>query len=309
MSIDFCNFNLDAYKVKVAPVIYGEKPHLTTGMGVNISPDLYLELCAFLRSFNKFVGVEKIPYYRIDAYFDEKSLWILEINASFVDGWGIALNLSRAAGIYVDRIRLDFPKRFKTTNAVYFPELSLFVDELKVRGISDTEIVDNTEKDQELTYVYGRVGSKDKPYIFPYDGLRLDNKLNLGLFSRDWDGTIVKVPKHYIERFEDWEKIPKEVVLKFCDKGSEECKRAKQSVLFNKPAGKSPFLKRCYKEEILLAQEIIEPKRYNGENCQLIILAVENAPVTGYVQYSRENIINDNSIHGPLCFELPTYLQ
>lgn len=301
MSIDFCNFDMDVSKV--APVIYGEKPHLTTGTGVNIPCDIVQELQAFFSGFNKSVGIEQIPYYRIDAYFDEKSLWILEINASFVDGWGTALNLARTSGIFVDPKSLVFPKRFTTKNTVYMPELSLFIDELKMRGISDAEIVSSIEKDHGSTYVYGRVGSKDKPYILPYDGLRLDNKLNLGLFSRNWNGTTVKVPKHYISRFEEWEKIPKEVVLKFCDKGSEECKRAGQSVLFDKPAGKSPFLKRCYRAENLLAQEIIQPKRYGDKNCQIIIFAIGDAPVTGYVQYSREDIINDNSTHGPLRIE------
>jgi hypothetical protein len=96
------------------------------------------------------------------------------------------------------------------------------------------------------------------------------------------------------------EEVPKEVVLKFCDKNSSECERARQSVLFGKPSGKAPFIKRCYNAETLLGQEVIQPTRENDRSCQLIIFAIGDEPITGYVQYGWGQIINDNSVHGPL---------
>jgi len=299
MRINFFDFVID--QPIVAPVIYGEHSHETTNRGVIISSDVIHELKRFLSGFNASVGVEQVPYYRIDAYFDEQVLYILEINASFVDGWGTALNLARASNIVVDPTQLVFPKMFASNDMVYLPELELFMDELTVLGINDHGICEwNGGNTDDTIYIYGRVGSKDQPRILPYDGLRIDNKLNLGLFGLTWCSDIVKVPWHYINRFESWEEIPRKVVLKFCDKGSMECRRARQSVMFGRPSGKAPFLKRCYREETLLVQDIVQPAKQNGDNCQLVILVIGDEPITGYVQYSRSRIINDNSTHGPL---------
>lgn len=284
----------------VAPVIYGDYPHRTTNRGAIISSETTQELRRFLSDFNASASIERLPYYRIDAYFDDQTLWILEINASFVDGWGTALNLARASHIEIDPSNLIFPDRFATKNAVYRPELELFLCELSILGICHRKAHEWNEDNLDQIYVYGRVGSKDQPHILPYDGIRLDNKLNLGLFARTWNGDVVKVPRHYIERFNQWEEIPQGAVLKFCDKGSIECERARQSVILGKPLGKARFLKQCYRTETLLAQDFVRPVRQNGNNCQLIILAIGDKPITGYVQYSWDDIINDNSIHGPL---------
>ncbi len=300
MNIKFCNFDLD--KSIVAPVIYGNNPHQTTNRGIELSQEMSEELRRFLAGFSASADVEQTPYYRIDAYFDEDTLWILEINASFVDGWGIALNLARASGIQVDPSRLIFPEQFATKAVVYLPELELFADELVALNLQKRIVCywplnGSTSKP---TYVYGRVGMKEEPLILPYDGLRLDNKLNLGQFSQMWDGKLVRTPKHYLSRLQPWDEVPKDVVLKFCDKNSPECEQAKQSVLFGKPLGKAPFIKRCYNAGVLLGQEVIKPTKENGKNCQLIILAIGDEPITGYVQYGWGQIINDNSVHGPL---------
>lgn len=296
MEINFFDFNMD--QSVIAPIIYNTNWHQTTNKGVVLSDKIIQELKRFLLAFNVSVEVEQTPYYRIDAYFDTDALWILEINASFVDGWGTALNLARASDIVVDPRALVFPRRFATKSLVYLPELQLFLNELSVLGINDCKLCDWNGKD--LMYVYGRVGQKDQLNILPYDGLRLDNKLNLGLFSRIWSSDLVKIPQHHISRFDDWENVPVEVVIKFCDKSSAECERARQSVIFNKPSGKAPFIRRCYNAETLLAQNLVKPAKVSGRNCQLVILAIGNEPITGYVQYSRSEIINDDSIHGPL---------
>ncbi|MDO8529671.1 MAG: hypothetical protein Q7S18_03310 [bacterium] len=300
MNIKFCNFDMD--QSVVAPVIYGNNLHQTTNRGIELSQGVREELRCFLSGFGASASVERTPYYRIDAYFDEDTMWILEINASFVDGWGTALNLARASGIQVDPNRLIFPEQFATKAGVYLPELELFANELNALGLPKRTICDwpLNGTASKPTYVYGRVGTKEEPLILPYDGLRLDNKLNLGQFSQTWDGMLVRTPKHYMSRFQPWEEVPKDVVLKFCDKNSPECERARHSVLFGKPSGKAPFIKRCYNAETLLAQEVIQPAKENDRNCQLIIFAVGDEPVTGYVQYGWGQIINDNSVHGPL---------
>jgi hypothetical protein len=116
MNIKFCNFDMDPSIV--APVIYGKNPHQTTSRGIELSQGVSDELRRFLSGFSASAGVEQTPYYRIDAYFDEDTLWILEINASFVDGWGTALNLARASGIQINHGRLIFPDQFATKAGV-----------------------------------------------------------------------------------------------------------------------------------------------------------------------------------------------
>ena len=112
-------------KELIAPVIYRETPHQTTNNGVVLSNEITNELSNFLALFNKFLKVQHDPYFRIDAYFDINTgmLYILEINASFVDGWGTALNLARASEIQVDQDKIKFPCQFATTNDDYLPEL------------------------------------------------------------------------------------------------------------------------------------------------------------------------------------------
>ena len=304
MNIRFFDFDTD--QSVVAEVIYGNNRHYTTSRGIILIKEIEFELKQFLLEYNFSVGVERTPYYRIDAYFNEDSLWILEINASFVDGWGTALNLARANSIQVDLEKLTFPKYFGLKNHVYMPELELFLNELKILGINEHAIKRNyqgSSNGHESIYVYGRVADEYQANIFPYDGVRLDNKINLSLFSRTWNGYNVKIPQHYLDRFCSWEDVPEEVFLKFCDKGGEECTRARQSVLIGKPGGKAKFLRKCYQLESLLAQEVIQPAKHNNNNCQLVILVIGNEIVTGYTQYSQSEIINDNSIHGPLMID------
>jgi hypothetical protein len=296
--ISFVDFPMD--KSVVAPVIYGASPHYSTNKGVVISQEVTQELRRFLSCFNASVGVDTTPYYRIDAYFDEKSLWILEVNAAFVDGWGTALNLCRACGISLDSTPYVFPKWFACEEDIYLPELELFVSELNYLGMHDHEIRRWDGNGVDPIYVYGRAGSCDKPNLRPFDGVRLDNKLHLGNLSLDWRSDIVRIPCHHFHRLHPWEDVPIDVVLKFCEKGGEESLASRQSVIFQKPGGKAPFLKRCYKAETLLAQETIQPARQRGNNCQIVLLSIGNQPLTGYVQYSQKNVINDNSIHGPL---------
>lgn len=309
----------------VAPVIYGDQPHQICRKGYVLSSALRDELRIFLTHYNNFVGVEQTPYYRIDAYAQVyggdshtpapvNHLDILEINASFVDGWGTALNLARASGIAIHPRELVFPKHLATMNSIYRPELDLFVAELAALGQTDHRIVEWSPEPSEPTYVYGRVGSRETPTIIPYDGIRLDNKLNLARFGNvKWlwrEG--VRIPKHFIGETHEWADIPATAVLKFCDKGSDECLRTRTSVIFGKPQGNAPALKRFFREGKLLAQVRVQEDRHHfleGDflehramflNAQIVILAIGNEPVTGYVQYSPKMLINDNSYHGPL---------
>lgn len=320
-AVSFKEFELD--KTVVAQTIfrnnYGAQPHHTTSRGVILEQEVGKELRRFFREFNQATKDSRIfwppfdyknkvchtPYYRVDAYFNESGLWVLEINASFVDGWGTALNLARASGIPIDAGKLNFPTRFASYSQAYWSELRLFVEELKILG-REAQIVSKIEA--EDTYVYGRVGTQFEQHVLPFNGIKLDDKTLLALFGwHIWkDSDLVRIPRHYCgipkpDRSVSWEDIPEGVALKFCKKGSPESIRARASVILGKPTGEARFLKRCYREAKLIAQDFVEPaKDAEGRNCQLVILVVGDEPVTGYVQYSHHQIINDNSVHGPL---------
>lgn len=296
--IEFKRFHLE--KGEVAKCIYASECHFTTPNGVEVRVEMKRELERFLAEFNQHIGVVETPYYRIDAFFGRGKLQVVEINAAFVDGWGTALNLARASGISVNCGLLSFPDRLYSHELAYVPELELLARELAILGAGNPIVCGEIDKTFP-TYVYGRLEVATN--IFPYDGVRVDNKMNLATFSRDWDGDLVVVPRHYFSPQDEWGKIPAEVFLKFSDKGSKECARGTRSVQRGKPSGKAKFLRKCYESGALIAQDIVETTRNEQEGkkrAQLVILAIGSNVITGYVQYSHDDIINDNSTHGPL---------
>jgi len=295
------DFSLDGSIV--ADRIYGTFPHVTTPTGVHLSGNVKEEFERFLNEYNQFLQVTAIPFYRIDAYFSEGKLHILEVNAAFVDGWGTALNLARACGVKVTPQLFAFPKQFATLEKEYLPELKLLVAELAALGLSGHRIVPYQQKVSSPLYVYGRTESGGNELVMPMDGLRLDDKRNLAAFSWIWQSEYISIPLHYTNDVEEWDNIPSSVVLKFCDKSGEESQQARTSVLIGKPDGKAKFLRSCYEAGTLLAQEFVQPTVHTLGNAQLILLTTGNALVTGYTQFSQKKIINDNSTHGPLCFE------
>lgn len=322
--VDFFEFPTD--QSQVAPVIYKDLPHRTTNMGIIVNKEITRELRRFLREFTNFLckdwPVVYGPYYRIDAYFDEQSITILEVNTNFVDGWGTALNLSRASKINIDSNICVFPEYFVYLRPDYLPELELLIKELKQIGVKTQHeilrrvtyerdilscfynIVDiDTDGIQAYHYFRTLSGSVPSRYIIPYGGRLFDNKSNLAGFSRNWLSQLIKIPTHYQISNCQWQDLPNNVVLKFSDKDCDESLQSWYSVFIGKPLGKRPSIKRFYNKGIMLAQEQIEPTKIGSNNCQLVILAIGASIVSGYVQYSPKAIITDDSLHGPLWIE------
>ena len=298
--IEFRRFDLDP--TIVAPIIYRNEPQRTTEMGVVLPPQVRLELSNLLQIYTDHF-VEQ--YYRIDAHFTADKLYVLEINTGFADGWGTALNLSRAAGIAILKEPLyAFPEKVACMDPDYLPEARLFVQEMADIPLTIDRIVhwDGLDEPSDELYVYGRVKSKFIN-VYPLFGYERDNKLNLAHFAQKWSGKRVVIPRHYVCDLAGWDDIPSDAVLKFCEKENEESRVARASVIIGKPLGKAQFLRRCFSERKLIAQERIYPTRHEAMNCQLIILARDSDVITRYVQYSEKEIINDNSIHGPLLIE------
>lgn len=303
MSVQFRMFEFDP-EVEIAPVIYKDTVHKVTPCGAAVSAQVQEELLAFVRQYADFVSAGPNPYFRLDVYVADGKLWVLEANSAFVDGWGVALNLSRAVNAAVATDLLHFPICLGLVEAAYRPELELLITELEISGSIDHRLCEQwqTGNCHGPVYVYGRV---EGDYIWPQGGLRLDDKMNLARFSREWQGNLVMTPVTHTHEVTDWSDVPSDVFLKFVDKSSAESQRARFSVAPGKPTGKSPFIRRCYNAGSLIAQQRIYGDKVLVESqerqVQLVILS-NTEMLTGYVQFGLGSIINDNSIHGPLVF-------
>lgn len=285
----------------IANCIYKDYPHLTTSYGVAIWRDDSAELHRFVVEYADYLNL-KNPYFRIDIYPDiDGTFQVLEVNAAFVDGWGTALNLSRASGIQAQVP--SFPACFACPNPDYHPELEVLVNEKGLFG-ERHQIMDWTGNPDCPTYVYGRVEAKSN-LIYPYNGIEMDSKLNLAEFGQIWQGKRVKIPVFYTAGQTPWIDLPEDIYLKFVHKSGPESQHARFSVKKGKPKGKSPFLSQCYNEQTLIAQASIKPRKAMLEDqdeertVQIVLLATRES-LLGYVQYGKGDIITDNSIHGPL---------
>jgi len=308
--VRFVRFPLD--EAVVAPTIYRrrertgpvgyeyvDQPNIVTAEGVVLEEQVTSELDRLLAGYGEFTGrpgiTSRTDLLPVRGPQDGRvRLAVIEIGRSFPDGWGAALNLSRAAGIVVEPAP-DFPERFVLRDEAYRPELELLVAELG----GGRSIATGDEAPGEGAFVYG------------YTDPTLDDKRLLAEFARDWSGDWVIVPQFYSAEDTAWADIPPDVYLKFVDKQGPEAQRARFSVLRGKPEGKARFLRQCYEAGTLIVQREAEGIGMNGdpyipagEPCEnpraQVILLSQGAPITGYVQYSDKAIINDDSVRGPL---------
>ncbi len=303
--------------VEVAPVVYrteqGGLPHRTTDQGLVIGAEASRELRTFVQAYAGMMRASEPQFWRLDVYPYEDRLVVLEVNAAFVDGWGVALNLARAAGIEVAAGQIGFPRSFGVSGAMGWhclPELELLVSELSARGLGQHKIDSfDGQTGSGPTYVYGRQPDPQKwpGRVWPIDGRSRDNKLHLARFSRAWRSRLVTTPECFTAADTAWQDVPAAVYLKVADKDDREVlQRVKFSVRAGKPSGKAPFLRQCYNASRLIGQLAVPPRSVtlNGweQFAQLVVLT-NGQVITGYVQYSgQSNIINDNSVHGPAQF-------
>lgn len=211
-----------------------------------------------------------------------------------------------ATGIPVELPQAYFPRFWTSQERAYLPELELACKELSTLGIP-TQILskDAAVRSDEPVYWYGRM---EGTTIWPKQGRCLDNKMNLVTFSRLWKGEFIKVPESYEYQTTAWDMLPIPVVLKASDKAGATAQRLamNRGVVFRRQPSPMPFLRKSYNKGEVIAQELIPAFQLESNRpTQLIILAAGSIPVSGYLQIAlpNEQIINDNSIHGPLMFE------
>ncbi len=307
----FRDFPLD--RNVVARIIYKDRPHWVTPAGVQILPHTVTELQRFVNDYTAFLRTSTVGFFRIDAHVTYDSIAILEVNAAFVDGWGTALNLARAAGIKRPNLTHMFPEHFTLDDLAYLPELHLLITELNGEHL----ICRDSDCDRHTHYVYGRRNNaQGNTFVLPHRGVEFDDKRHLARFADTWQSKTVHIPTFYTyEGGVAWQDVPDDVYLKFAVKDGPNAQRARFSVLRGKPSGKARFLRSCYEHGELIAQARVDGAGLGGQpykavsedsssgnpRLQLVILAHGTALV-GYVQYAYGNIITDDSLHGPLAF-------
>ena len=305
---------LQSFQLKaseLASCIYDAQPHQVSPIGLRIDLKIKNELELFLSRFINSCNVsEDGVYLRTDAFFCPETglIEIIEVNAHFVDGWGIALNLQRAAGIKNLLNGTSFPPFWTTSQSIYQPELELACQELTLLGHPakpinwQSALANSTDQ----IYWYGRFDRYIKhPQVVPANGPLIDDKKQLAIFSDQWQGDRVTVPECFWPEKTSWSGLHEDIIFKFRHKNGPEVKKARFSVQFKANAGRAKFIKKCFQQDLGIAQKVIKPFLMpDGSPTQLIILSVGSKILTAYMQIAlpETKIINDNSAHGPVVF-------
>lgn len=266
----------------VAPSIYGDFPHLVTDLSLVIEGEVKTELGRFIREYAAFLGAED-KYFRIDLYFDGDRVYVIEVNVEVADGWGVALNLLRAAGRELCE-RTTLPSVFST-----FPD-DPRVTEFKL-AVNEFAILGATSSIEVLP-------------VRTFDPL--DNKLHLARFSDVWIGERLRIPRLYWNGNAAWEDVPQDVYLKFADKFCAEAIRSRYSAKPRSELGKAKQMKQLFAEGNAIAQERVNPSLTAcGKQVQAVAMCSGSQVVTGYIQVApaERSVINDKGTEkGALIF-------
>lgn len=266
----------------VAPSIYGDFPHFVTNLSLVIENKVKTELERFVREYAAFLDADD-RYFRIDLYFDGDRVYVIEVNVEVADGWGVALNLLRAAGREPCE-KATFPSVFPT-----FPD-DPRVTEFKL-AVNEFAILGATSSIEVLP-------------VRTFDPL--DNKLHLARFSDMWVGERVRIPRLYWNGNAAWEDVPEDVYLKFADKFCVEAIRSRYSAKPRSELGKAKQMKQLFAEGNAIAQERVEPSLTAcGKQVQAVAMCSGSQVVTGYIQVApaERSVINDKGTEkGALIF-------
>ncbi len=310
MIFDFHQFDINT---RILPTsVYGNEPYLAQSLGGVVSGQVISELRVLLERFVSFCSVKKLPhvFFRIDGFFNSEGLHVLEVNARFVDGWGIALNLSRAANISIPQEHLLFPELWHLPQAqkLYRNEFNLLRRELSFLGLHSKEVGTGALGKGSPVYCYGfdYPERNEGNLLVPIYGKELDDKLMLARFSWEWHGVLVKIPLGYYKTLCDWEDVPKNAIFKFRDKHGTESIKARGSVFYEDQLPRGNFLEQCYNREALIAQDLVVPCFTDDGRtiAQIEIQCCGTEPVCGYALFAPKGtrVVNDRYVHGPVAF-------
>ena len=248
--------------------IYGDEPHYVEPLGLTVEPLVRKELARFLREFIAFTGINGENYFRLDLYFDAFRMYVIEVNVESADGWGVGLNLLRAAGRTLgSELTQCFPTDFPT-----------FPGDLR-----------RTEFELACTEfaIYGHracINTHSARYIDPYD-----DKIHLARFAPHWRSEYVRIPLLYSQEICPWEQVPQDVYLKFREKFDPEAVKSRFSVKPRSELGRAKRMRELYTEGRAIAQERITPYRLaDGRGVQAVVMCAGSTPVTGYIQIAPQ---------------------
>lgn len=264
----------------VASSIYGTFTHQVTSVGVVLESTIKSELERFQREYTSFLGVaDGEKFFRVDLYFDSKQVFIIEVNVEVADGWGVSLNLLRAAGI-----PLVMPAPLPVVIPTYpedprETEYCLAISECARLGVQVSLEVHPKRLEDPL-----------------------DNKRHLAQFSTQWQSDLVAIPVFYEWRTCHWNQLPKEVYFKRVDgRGPKSVQVVPRSSCVRRNDFRSQ-----YRRGKVIVQAQVEPfLTEEGEPVQAVLMCAGGKVVTGYVQIAPRGrtIINDKGTKkGPLMF-------
>jgi hypothetical protein len=273
----------------IAKRIYRDAPHTITSTGLLIEPEVREEIREFLSRFLEFSGCNEHVFLRLDAFFDDTALTIIEVNVELHDGWGVALNLLRAAGRAPNFCPgAKLPQEIVAHNNEYLPEFELAREEFAQFG-------------NELSVVSWR----KRPKILAKHWL--DDKLFLAQFSRVWRGRRVITPHSYWNENTSWDDRPPNGVFKCRDKHGAAATTIRHSVLDLSGVKKGKALRVFWESADAIIQERERPAQLEDWSpMQAILLCSRSEPLCGYLQVAPPSsfIINDKgTLKGPLVFD------
>lgn len=285
----------------IAPKIYWDFQREISSKWVLVNDEVRWELEDFLQEYARFLWLtNRKIFFRIDAYFDENKLYILDMNASFVDGWWNAINFTRAVswGVW-EILSWYFPASFFLQEDVYRPEFELAIREIWQQTwecIWETKTLDFSKQ----TYVYWALkDSETQENFYPFNWIKNDDKRNLARFSRIWRWDLVRIPYIFSPEETKYSELPENVALKVASKNDIKSDWRNKVFIWKPKKWQS-----LWEEWKLVAQTLQNPqKNDNWENMQAIILTAWAKVIAWYVQNSARNIINDSSVQSPLIFK------
>ena len=285
--------------------IFGDAPFRFTDWSVELPRTIVEEISALLKTFLDEMGcAPEGTFFRIDAYFDPQAetISILELSTQYVDGWGIGLCLSRAAGRPLS-LTHAFPKTWVLDNPSYGPEIELECREIALAsdGVTQPRFIQPEQLDGEApVYWYGWRAPQEERFQ-PAHGYALEDKINLLRLSRRWQGQHVLIPTLVTTEECAWEDLVLPVVFKNRRKN----KGIYGNVAFSDtPEGQGKSAQRAYRRGEAVAQAAVEPFRIEGCPTQIEILCAGTLPITGYLLLGDPDtrVLNDRVQHGPLFF-------
>lgn len=262
----------------VAPSIYGNFPHTVTDLALMVEPEIRVELERFVQEYAAFLGAAG-KYFRIDLYVEAGYVYIIEVNVEVADGWGVALNLLRAAG-YTPCDESVFPTQFPT-----------FAEDARQTEFG-LAIAEFAQLDHQASMIHLDAPVTDE----------LDNKWHLARFAGRWKSDRVLIPIFYWQEKCQWDSLPNDVYFKRVD----DVGAKRQKVIARTSCARQNDFRQQYRKcRVIAQQQVATLTTADGSQAQAVVMCSDTKVVAGYIQVApaERDVINDRGTKkGSLLF-------